>query len=320
MGGFEAAGRGRAGGNFWGVVLSGGQGVRLRPFVQQAFGLDTPKQYVPFMGRRSMFQHTLDRATMFVPEERLLAVADVRHAATVAAQLGARRPGAVVYQPLNRETAAGVMLPLAHILERDPEAVAVFLPSDHFVLEETRFMRHVAEAAATAARLPEGIVLLGVRPNAPETEYGWIEPGAPLRVPHVCGVSTVRRFIEKPGAVEALRSYRRGHLWNSFITVARAESLFRLVSRRLPALGRAFRRIRAAVGTTHYARTVDSEYAGLPPANLSKHVFEAEPQALSLMALEGVTWSDWGSQRRIVETFAALRRRPPWEAAFASPL
>lgn len=320
MAGCDLVGRARKAGKFWGVVLAGGQGVRLKPFVKAAFGLDTPKQYVPFMGRRSMFQHTLDRAALFVPDHRILAVADPSHAQTLSSQLGPRRLGGVLYQPLNKETAAGVMLPLAHILERDPEAVAVFLPSDHFVLEETRFMRHVAEAAAAAARLPEGIVLLGVRPSGPEPEYGWIEPGAALEEPWPGGLSSVRRFVEKPGPAGALRSFRSGHLWNSFVTVARAEALFRLVARRLPALGRAFRRIRCAVGTPSYERVLQGEYAALPPANLSKDVFEAAPEAMSLLPLEGVTWSDWGSARRIAETFAALRRRPPWEAAWAAPL
>ncbi|TBR19873.1 hypothetical protein EPO15_13905 [bacterium] len=319
MQGFESGGRSRAGGKFWSVVLAGGQGVRLKPFVKQAFGLESPKQYVPFMGRRSMFQHTLDRAAMFVPDHRILTVADVRHAEVLSAQLAGRRLGAVVYQPLNKETAAGIMLPLAHILALDPEAVVAFLPSDHFILEETRFMRHVAEAAAAAAGLTEGIVLLGVRPSGPETEYGWIEPGAQLRSPGLRGLSGVRRFIEKPGAEGALRSYKKGHLWNSFVTVARAEALFRLVTRRLPALGRAFSRIRSVVGTTRYEGVLGAEYAALAPANLSKDVFEAVPEAMSLLPLEGVTWSDWGSAARIAETYAALRRRPPWEAACESP-
>jgi mannose-1-phosphate guanylyltransferase len=298
--------------------LAGGQGVRLGPFVKQAFGLETPKQYVPLMGRRSMFQHTLDRAAMFVPDQRILTVADVRHAGVLSGQLEGRRLGGVIYQPLNKETAPGVLLPLVHILERDPEAVVAFLPADHFILEETRFMRHVAEAAAAAAGLPEGIVLLGVRPSGPETAYGWIEPGARLRTPAARGLTGVRRFIEKPGPDEARRSYARGHLWNSFVTVARAEALLRLVTRRLPALGRAFHSIRAAVGTPGYEGVLRAEYAAMAPANVSKDVFEAAPEAMSLLPLEGVTWSDWGSSERILETYAALRRRPPWEGACAA--
>ncbi|MBI5594754.1 MAG: NTP transferase domain-containing protein [Elusimicrobia bacterium] len=315
MSGFELAGRCREGGKFWGVVLAGGQGVRLRPFVKEAFGLEAPKQFVPFMGRRSMFQHTVDRAAMLVPDQRILTVADVRHDALLRAQLGPRLLDGVLYQPCNRETAAGVMLPLTHILERDPEAVVAFLPSDHFILEETRFMRHIAEAMAGASRLDEGVILLGVRPDGPETEYGWIEPGRPLAMPRPYGLRSVRRFIEKPDREEALRSYRKGCLWNSFVTVARAEALYRLIARRLPVLGRAFSRIRAAAGTQRYDGVLAEEYSALPATNLSRDVFQTAPEAVSLLPLEGVTWSDWGSARRIAQTYAALRRRPPWEAA-----
>lgn len=296
----------------WSVVLSGGRGERLRHFVRETFGLETPKQYVAFMGRRSMFQHTVDRAAMFASEERILAVADARHGELVGHQLRGRLAGRVLLQPENRETAAGVMLALAHILRRDPEAVVAFLPSDHFILEEDRFMRQVAEAAAAAACTDGGVVLLGLRPQAPESEYGWIEPGPALACPRPCGLRTVRRFIEKPPPEEAALSFRRGHLWNSFVTVARANALYRLVGRALPGFARAFDRIRAAVGTSSYPHVLQSEYAVMPTAGLSKAVFEACPDGVSVMPVEGVTWSDWGSARRILETHAALGVRPAW--------
>lgn len=297
--------------------MAGGRGVRLKPFVKAAFGLETPKQFVPIMGRRSMFQHTVERAALFIPDHRILAVTDALDAETAHRQLGERPLGGVLSQPFNKETAAGVMLPLTHILERDPDAVVAFLPADHFILEETRFMRHVAEAAVAAERLESGIVLLGVRPQGPETEYGWIEPGGELSGSGPYAVRQVRRFIEKPGEEGALRSFRNGHLWNSFVTVARAASLHRLVARTLPALARGFARIGRAIGSPRYDAVLAGEYAALPAWNVSKEVFELAPEAVSVMALEGVTWSDWGSARRITETYAALRRRPPWESAVA---
>lgn len=312
MAGFDFQGRDAGGRRLWAVVLAGGHGERLRHFVRETLGLDTPKQFVALMGRRSMFQNTVDRAELVVPPERIVVVADAAQAETVSLQLRGRAVDSVCLQPVNRETAAGVMLALAHILSRDPDAVVVVLPSDHFVLEEERFMSQAVRAAEAAACLEGGVVLLGARPESAESDYGWIEPGPALHCPRPCGVRRVRRFVKKPTPAEAAAAFRAGALWNTFVVAARAEALFSLAAGQLPELGRAFGSILRAVGTASYGHVLRAEYAHLPTAGLSKEVFETSAESVAVLPLEGVTWSDWGSARRILETHAALGRRPAW--------
>ena len=78
----------------------------------------------------------------------------------------------------SRGTAAAVLFAAQWIAARDPRATVVFLPSDHFIQEEGVFMEQVSDAARFVKRQPKWIVPLGVPPGEPETEYGWIEPGA----------------------------------------------------------------------------------------------------------------------------------------------
>ena len=93
-----------------------------------------------------------------------------------------RAPETVIIQPCNRETGAGILLPLLHIVHRDPEAIVALFPSDHFIREETRFMAAVATAVASLATHPRHLVLLGMAPEGPERGV-WLDcagrhPGA----------------------------------------------------------------------------------------------------------------------------------------------
>ena len=61
------------------LILAGGEGKRLRPFVHLLRGDLLPKQYVNFIGRRSMLEHTLDRAERLVPRQRVFTIVNRNH-------------------------------------------------------------------------------------------------------------------------------------------------------------------------------------------------------------------------------------------------
>ena len=104
-------------GNLWSIVLAGGNGVRTKEFIQRWLGYDKPKQFCAFIGSRSMFQHTLDRAAGLTPWERVVVVAARHHQYEMAPQLNGRPVGMVLLQPRNMDTAAGVFSP-AHLHPR----------------------------------------------------------------------------------------------------------------------------------------------------------------------------------------------------------
>ena len=97
-----------------GIILAGGNGERLRPFVQRLRGDDLPKQYVDFAGAGSLFEHTIRRAESLIAPSRLFTVVSRDHFAypEVWRQLADRPGGRVVVQPENRDTAPGLLLPL----------------------------------------------------------------------------------------------------------------------------------------------------------------------------------------------------------------
>ena len=138
----------------WSIVLAGGDGERIRPFVEKWLGYHRPKQYCTFVGTRSMFQHTLDRADMLTPSERRVTVIARDHREEACSQLRGRASGKLILQPANRGTAAGIFLPLSYIQASDPDATVVVYPSDHFIYPEARLMEFVLQATDAVERFP----------------------------------------------------------------------------------------------------------------------------------------------------------------------
>ena len=101
-----------------------------------------PKQYVIFIGRHSLIEHTFKRAETLIARQNILTIVGKQHLVHVEVrqQLASRHPGTVVVQPANKETGPGILFPLMHIYKRCPEAIVSVFPSDHFILEEARFM------------------------------------------------------------------------------------------------------------------------------------------------------------------------------------
>ena len=290
----------------WGIVLAGGEGERFKELAEKLCGYPRPKQYCAVLGRRSMIQHTVARAEFLISAERIVVVVNESHRKEVRDQLGGRPRGTVLFQPQNRETATGILLPLTWIARQDREAVVVILPSDHFVLEEARFMAHVRWAKRLVENQARDLcILLGVGAEAPETGYGWIEP---LDVAGGVGVSRVRAFWEKPDFQTAEYMYRSGWLWNTLVLVARAATLLQMYKEYLPDLYERFERIAPVLGTPEERGILEETYATIPPISISQGILQRNPVNLRALRVRKVLWSDWGSPMRVLQTLERIGR------------
>lgn len=300
----------------WSVILAGGEGERVRPLIERWLGRHKPKQYCTFVGSRSMFQHTIDRATRLTPLKRTVAVVARGHRPDALAQLTQRGVGTLVLQPENRDTAAGIFLPLTYVRARDPGATVVIYPSDHFVYPESRFLDVVRQATGVAESLSDRVLLLGVMPDRLELEYGWILPGAPMPVDALdATVQTVRAFLEKPSAAQADAALSAGALWNTFVMVSKVSTLWELGRQCFPDLIPLFERLEQALDTSEEGCVLNSIYEAMPKKNFSSDLLQRVPQHVAVMELTGVLWSDWGKPERIVETLRRIARTPAFPPA-----
>jgi mannose-1-phosphate guanylyltransferase len=162
-----------------GLVLAGGEGKRLQPFIKSLGKGTLPKQYVNFIGSRSMLEHTFERAEKLIPAARIFAVITESHLRypEVREQCYSRPKDTVIVQPENKETGPGLLFPLMHLYKRYPNSLVLVLPSDHFIREEDRLMVHVHQACLAVKRDPSRLILLSVKPDRDEPEYGYLLPG-----------------------------------------------------------------------------------------------------------------------------------------------
>lgn len=265
-----------------------------------------------------MLQHTLDRATCLSGTDRTLVVVAKHHAPGVWEHLPEHHWARTILQPSNRDTAPGIFLPLAHIHAWDPEAVAVILPSDHFVFPEPAFLTAVRRAIRAAHRLSDRIVLLGMRPDGPETEYGWIAPGATVAWLDGHAVREVTGFHEKPTLLTAQHLFATGGLWNTMVMTCRVQTLWQLGWRWLPGMMHAFDGLKCHLGTASESAALEEAYATLPSANFSSQLLEDAAGSAVVIEMRDVLWSDWGNERRIVETLRRIGKQPLFAAGAQS--
>jgi len=188
------------------VILCGGSGTRLWPVSRRDFA----KQHAPILEGRSPFQQTLARLQGDARFQRPIVVAGAAGrfmTADQAVEIGADIELAL--EPEGRDTAAAVALAVALAARRDPDSVALVLPSDHLIADVAAF-RKAAASAATAAAAGR-IVAIGLTPDHPATAYGYIRPGAP----DGAGARRIDAFAEKPDAERAAALIAEGCLWNA---------------------------------------------------------------------------------------------------------
>lgn len=294
-----------------GIVLAGGEGRRLQPFIKSLGRGTLPKQYVNLIGAHSMLEHTLRRAEKLIPAERVLTVITEPHLRypEVREQCSNRPKDTVIVQPENKETGPGLFFPLIHLYKRYPNSLALVLPSDHFIWEEDRLMAYARMACMAVNRDPSRLILLGVKPDRNETDYGYLVPSnKPLSIGPK--VSEISWFVEKPEPRTARRLVKAGALWNTMIMVFKTKTILHWVSRLAPKLYAQLQKIYQVIGTAKETEVVREIYRRLEPMNFSKEFLEPlvkhYPSSLLTLPVHDVCWSDWGTANRIKEVLTRI--------------
>lgn len=298
----------------WTLALAGGEGTRLQDYVRRRFGYQRPKQYCPLLGSRSTLQHTLMRLNHLTPASRTLTVIGPTHAPYAMPQL-ARASDHVFRQPASRGTGLALYVALAMIRRWSPSAVVTVTPTDHHVEPNARYIQHLQVARGIAARMPEVVVILGVRPSDADPGLGYLSLGP--RLMDAPEAKQLVDFVEKPSVVRAQELIIAGALWNTMVMCGTVDALWSLARAAKPHLIDVLDCLVPLIDTPDESDAIDYIYRAQPPINFSTDVLERERQRILAIEADGVEWSDCGQPERIETVLARQRSRGSTDASTA---
>lgn len=270
------------------VILSGGSGTRLWPLSRLAY----PKQLLSLVGERTMLQETALRVAepqRFAPP---LVVCNEEHRFIVAEQLRAAglEPAAILLEPVGRNTAPAVAAAALTLLEREADPLMLVLPSDHVVQKVAPFRAAVDAAAQLAAK--GALVTFGIKPEGPETGYGYIRRGAALDAPDAFAVEA---FVEKPDRARAEAFLADGgYDWNSGMFVLGAKAFLDELAAFEPKVVEAAKQALAqAKSDLSFVRLDKAAFEASPSISIDNAVMERTRKA-AVVACD-IGWSDVGA-------------------------
>jgi mannose-1-phosphate guanylyltransferase len=293
--------------NFYPVILAGGRGTRFWPLSRRK----RAKQLLALDGKRTMIQQTVARLLPLAPPSRFWIITNDDLRLAISKQLPALPKAQILAEPAGRNTAPAIGLAAFLLLRENPNAVIGMFPSDHVISDEKRY-RETLQRGVEIAAAGDNIVVLGIRPNRPETGYGYIEAGSAFEGEAL----RVRRFTEKPNAQKAAEFVQAGnYFWNSGMFVWSARTLTNALREHLPRTAALLQEIAAAFGTRKFAATfrrqypkcenISVDYAVLEPRSAKG---EREGNIFCLPADFG--WNDLGSWTALHEHHTA-KNGPP---------
>ncbi|HVT34613.1 MAG TPA: mannose-1-phosphate guanylyltransferase/mannose-6-phosphate isomerase [Nevskiaceae bacterium] len=269
------------------VILSGGSGTRLWPLSRK----NLPKQFLALSGDATLFQQTVERTRALAGVGAPIVVCSEEHRFLVAEQLRALNVegASILLEPMPRNTAPAIALAACQALANDAEATLLVLPADHLIGDTSSF----AEAVGKALPLAEQgwLVTFGIRPEAPETGFGYIKRA------EAAGAAgfRVERFVEKPDAATAQKYVEAGdYEWNSGMFLFKASRYLDELQQHAPtiyAAGKAaFEKAKADLD---FVRVDKEAFAASPDTSIDYAVMEKTTRAAVVPV--SCAWSDIGS-------------------------
>lgn len=213
--------------NICALIMAGGKGTRFWPLSTE----EKPKQFLKLVGDKTMIQMTVDRILPIIPIERIFVCTGERYIDLVKEQLPQLPAKNIIIEPEGRNTAPCITLSSFIINKYYKDSTMVVLPSDHLIKNEEEFRRIIKSGTKFLDKNRYAILTLGMKPDRPETGYGYINYGKKIDEE----IREVNKFVEKPSLKLAQKYLMEGtYLWNGGMFLWKTEHILNEIKKYIP--------------------------------------------------------------------------------------
>lgn len=276
--------------------MAGGVGSRFWPKSRQV----KPKQFLSLIGDKTLLQNTVNRISPLIPIERTLVITNDDYTDLVKEQIPDIPDENVIGEPVARNTAPCIAFAAAWLLNKDPEATLVVLPSDHYIYDEKTYLK-ILQAAIQKAEKDNSLVTIGIKPNRPETGYGYIQVNdKEYETDNNIPVHLVKTFAEKPDINTAVKFLESGDfLWNSGMFIWKAQTIFDAFQNHLPEVYHEAVKVQDGLMSGDKQKAINEFYHSCISISIDYGIME---KAKAVHVIPGdFGWNDVGSWMAIYE-------------------
>jgi mannose-1-phosphate guanylyltransferase len=273
--------------------MAGGIGSRFWPLSKS----DMPKQFLDILGTgRTFLQQTYDRLKRICPDENFYIVTNVDYKELVMKQLPELKESQILLEPLRRNTAPCIAYACHKIQKVDPNANIIVAPSDHYIQQEDAFLEELRKGLEFVAD-NDALLTLGIKPNRPETGYGYIQIESTKAIGEVENLHKVKTFTEKPDLQLAKIFLESGEFfWNSGIFIWSLQSIMKAFDTHLSWVSELFAKGNKLYNTSDEVHFLNKTYSECQNISIDYGIMEKAANVYVLCSDFG--WTDlgtWGS-------------------------
>jgi mannose-1-phosphate guanylyltransferase/mannose-6-phosphate isomerase len=285
------------------VILAGGSGTRFWPLSRET----CPKQMLQIVGEDTLIRQTIKRINGFVPPENIWIVTtedkaqDIRFHLESLGSLVERIQ--FIKEPVGRNTAPAIGLAAIYLQHFSSDSLMIVMPSDHAIPDNEKYLGDLK--VAIEAAMEDCLVTFGIKPNRPETGYGYIKVDHSSKI-KLKGVLKVECFVEKPNLETAKKYLLDGnYFWNSGIFVWKTSKILSEIEKHLPPLYKTLKEIESLLffldkpnklnqpNQPNQPNKLNEFYSSLENISIDYGIMERSSNGLMVPAT--FRWSDLGS-------------------------
>jgi mannose-1-phosphate guanylyltransferase len=277
------------------IIMAGGVGSRFWPLSRR----ERPKQFLDIVGTgETLIQQTYRRFKKSCPEKNIFVVTNSEHKNLVIEQLGID-PSRVLAEPFRRNTAPCLAYGTFRILKENPEALIAVTPADHLIVKEEEFC-NVIQSCFDFAKGNDALITLGIKPDRPETGYGYIQADQKKSVKGNENLVKVKTFTEKPDIDLAKVFLESGDFfWNSGIFIWNIKSILSAFEKYMPDMYTVFDEGRDLFGTKQEKSFIGKTYAECKSISIDYGIMEKADNVYVMCT--DIGWSDLGTWSSLCE-------------------